>query len=304
MKYEPSWLNIWIKDQRLKEVISSLYLKNVYLKRISHEQVVITDAMITSALKSRSPLYREAASLLKRYNQLMDFEFDLDEAKKILASTFIQPSKKDPEILFEFYWIIKIIKAFKQYSDDFHYLPIISANSPIAEWSINDRKYRIYHDTIANYQFFELLSNNRDAIKNPDSYFGRELCVFEELRKLVNNYSDSIWSGRPDIILECLNNSDELQFVLIGEVKYTDKRDYALKGLKELLEYMALIKKDTRFIEANTNLFSNLKKIKGCIFVDMVEDLIIHENEAIMMIKYGENNKLKNLVVELCSSKQ
>jgi hypothetical protein len=146
-----SWLNKWIKEEQLRSVITSLFLKNIYLKRISKDQDIITEQMINRALKSRIPLYREAAFLLQRYRRLLNFELDSTEAKKILSSTFIKPDKV--ETLFELYWIIKIIRHFKDFSKDMTFIPLEKGENCVAHWTINGNDYRIFHNTTANFPF-------------------------------------------------------------------------------------------------------------------------------------------------------
>jgi hypothetical protein len=88
-----------------------------------------------------------------------------------------------------------------------------------------------------------------------------ELKVFEKLEQMAQIKSDkSLWGGRPDIILEKYGKDDKIMSVFIGEVKYTDDWNYAIQGLKELLEYMALIKEKGVYIENYDNLLC-LEKI-------------------------------------------
>ena len=78
---------------------------------------------------------------------------------------------------------------------------------------------------------------------------------------------------------------------LIGEVKYTQNKEYAYQGLKELLEYMALIKQKGKYVDEYQNLFRKTCKIKGCLFLDYIDDLQLNlrKDSPINVLKFGEN---------------
>jgi hypothetical protein len=81
--------------------------------------------------------------------------------------------------------------------------------------------------------------------------------------------------------------------VFIGEVKYTDDRNYAIQGLKELLEYMALIKKEKGvYIENYDNLFGKLEMVKGGLFLDKINELNIKSDDKIQIVMFGEDIKI------------
>ena len=88
--------------------------------------------------------------------------------------------------------------------------------------------------------------------------------------------SDSLWGGRPDIVLERYQESDsdgwELEQVFIGEVKYTQNIDYVATGLRELLECMAFVKHTAtnEYIESADDVLESVA-VKGLLFVDELE---------------------------------
>lgn len=60
-----------VKQKRLRETIRDVYLRNIYIRRITlDERQKINDRMIAYTLKSRSNLYREAAALLDTYRKM------------------------------------------------------------------------------------------------------------------------------------------------------------------------------------------------------------------------------------------
>ncbi len=109
LEKEYEWIGEWASEEKnLEKTLNRIFFRNVYLRRIDLTDVKVTNRMISRAKRSRQPLYREAAVLLSQYRELMNYEFDPEEAKNLLKNTFINPEKT--EVLFELYWIIKIIK--------------------------------------------------------------------------------------------------------------------------------------------------------------------------------------------------
>lgn len=292
---EYGWVKEWFEEEKkLQKALNHTFLKNVYLRRINLEDVHVTRRMIYRAMNSRQPLYREAATLLSRYQKLMNYELDEREAKELLRNTFIRPEKT--EVLFELYWIIKIIESFKKEIgfENIRYKIIEPDKNLIAEWSYRDGKYKLYHDSTGNFDFSEKYSELSKKVTDKDNYLGRELKVLEKLEKMTGKQSDSLWGGRPDILLEKYGKKGKLELIFIGEVKYTNNRSYILQGMKELLEYMALIKKDAQYLEKYDNVFDKLEKVKGGLFIDKTSDIQIKREDNIRIISFDDN--IKNLV--------
>jgi hypothetical protein len=107
--------------------------------------------------------------------------------------------------------------------------------------------------------------------------------------------SDSLWGGRPDIVLERYRetNSDgmELEQVFLGEVKYTQNIDYVATGLRELLEYMAFVKQagTDEYVESADNLLESVD-VKGLLFVDELDrETPAKREEDVKIIQYSES---------------
>lgn len=272
--------------QALKQVFN----ENVYLQRVDAERVQITDRMIQSVKHSRNGLYRDAAELLDRYRLLTDRELDSKDAREILDHTLIAPEK--PEVLFELYWIFKILGSY----DDVRFRVLSRDNSSIvAEWSEGDYEYVMYHDSTGEaVTFNEQLGS--ESIE-PDGYLYRMNAVlgrWQELSEalLDRGGSDTLWGGRPDILLERYRSNSEsgnreLDQVFIGEVKYTRNADYAAIGLRELLEYMAFVRRSNGgYVETSDNLLASVS-VKGALFVDNIKTAD-SESKDIDIIEYGD----------------
>ena len=285
-----TWLEGWIGEKHLKNILNQLFLRNVYLKRVELTDNVVTDRMISRATKSRTALYKEAGELLIRYNKLMAYDLDPSEAKELLTNTFIKPGKA--ETLFELYWTIKIIKQFNATK----FQIIEPGSETVATWTTKKHKYKIYHDSVGSFDFQESAKKMTKFLKGRDNYVGRKLKVFKKIEQLTGIKSDSLWSGRPDIILEKYDKYDSLLAILIGEVKYTQDKEYGIQGLRELLEYIALIKQKGLYLEKYADLFEKPGKLRGTLFVDFMGEnkLDIPENDSVFVVMFGEDDSLSS----------
>ncbi|MHA1285367.1 MAG: hypothetical protein ACTSQP_22930 [Promethearchaeota archaeon] len=272
-KKENKWFKNWIElneqKRKLLDDFFQIFHKNIYLKRIILENIRITNRMINKTLNSRLQIYRDAAKLLIRYRKLINYDLDETEAKELLKNTFIIPGRES--VLFELYWIIKIIKCLNvEKLENFKYELRYIKNNLVAKWSDGKFKYRIYHDSIGDLKLHEKITEIRGLIKKigENNYLGRQIKIQEKLMELISGKSNTLWKGRPDIILEKINENEEIIKILIGEVKNTSHKDYAIAGLRELLEYIALLKKkgENKYIENYSNLFENLGMVIGILF--------------------------------------
>lgn len=193
---------------------------------------------------------------------------------------------------------LKIIRHFKDFSKDITFIPLEKGENCVAHWTINGNDYRIFHNTTANFALREGLEENKKALTNKDSFFEREVRTIEALQDLVETTGLDLWRGRPDIILEMRSNDQNLIKVLIGEVKYTNDRIYAINGLRELLEYMALIKQGDTYLESVKELFQQHQYVIGCLFTDIIPELVLKGNRNVKAIQFGENQKLNSIANE------
>lgn len=294
---EPSgygWLGYWHPAAKSDaepphEQLVRLYEENVYLQRVEVEDTDITHRMIESVKRSRSRLYRDAAELLDRYRRLMRHELTDEEARQVLDHTMIRPKADDT--LFELYWIFRLLNSF----GDVTYRVIRDdTKSVVASWEGEDSTYRLYHDVTGDHLTFRE-DLGRETVEE-DGYLFRMQAVLHRWQELSEHLlnrggSESLWGGRPDIVLERLPPDEEpakASQVFVGEVKYTNSQDYAATGLRELLEYMAFVRhsSDTSYIEKQDTILE-AKNVHGLLFVDQV-DKEVDSNEPINIIEFGE----------------
>ncbi|MGL4762502.1 MAG: hypothetical protein ACRCWG_13730 [Sarcina sp.] len=252
-------------------MINKVYIKNIYLSRVDTKNFNISDRILNDVCKSRNSLYRESAELLKKYRKIMNL--NEKEIKNLLKNTFIDIANEST--LFELFWIFKILKG----SADGKLLHVIDGgNNKVAEWEDNQRKYAIYHNSIGSGNISFRV--HRDEVRDVDNlYIKKELSVVDKTNEIAqqlftgikDRYID-LYNGRPDILLEIRNrDTEKLEKIIIGEVKYTNKRDYVIEGLKELLEYMELIKTGHKGCFEYVSELENKIDIEGLLFVDNIE---------------------------------
>jgi hypothetical protein len=225
----------------------------------------------------------------------MKHDLDPKEAKELLRNTFIKPERT--EVLFELYWVIKMIeaKSMKELKD-IKFNLIDGTNQIVAEWEDGDWTYRIYHDSTGSFQFLERFEDVfKDVLITKDGYLMREKTIFKEWQEMSSEIfslekKDIFWGGRPDILLEkCKKDSDKPEQVFIGEVKYTDSEEYAAQGLRELLEYMALIKikSSSKYFEEKENIFKP-GKVEGYLFVDKIDNVKTPVDSNVNIVRFGD----------------
>jgi hypothetical protein len=297
-KYE--WFSEW---RQLKQIIEHIYLKNVYLSRIPLDKVNVTNRMLMEVSHHRFPLYRNAASLLLQYRELMSVKLKEEELKKLLKETFIYPEKD--EVLFELYWVIQLIK---NNTENAELQMIDGSQNLVAKWMDDRFSYYLYHDsTGSNNLKFHVSKEEVKETYHP--YIKRKVEAMDEVDQIVKESfsvtydKHSFWSGRPDILLEVYDlRTNKLVKVIIGEVKHTTNVTYAISGLKELLDYMKLVKDNSnQYLDMNS-----LVQVKGILFVDNLSFnqpthpdvlLINHENQQDLKLVQKEKIVLENTYV-------
>jgi len=297
------WLGPWVDSdseitveaESAVEMLDRIYEQNIYLQRINVEEADITDRTIESVKRSRSRFYQEAAILLDRYRQLVNQELDSDEAREILNHTIIAPEKT--EILFELYWVFRVLDAYEEVQ---YRVLTDSRESPstIATWEQDGFRFRLSHDSTGGKLTFNESVGDEEI--DPDGYLFRMNEVLSRWQSLSEQMLDrsgsgSLWGGRPDIVLERYKGEESGDWVLdqvfIGEVKYTQSLDYAATGLRELLEYMAFVRRAAtdEYVEAPENILDSVD-VKGLLFVDdLGREMPLNSEEKIEIIQYPES---------------
>ena len=269
--FDYHWLSNWFENDGLFNSFDQIINRNIYLKRINLDNVIITDRMINDSKRSRNILYRKAAELLEfYYNYVENNIWQENEEKiiKLLNDSFIKPQKDS--VLFELYWVMKLIEA----NTNKYSLELLDKKSNLtAEWIKGNYKYSLYHDSTASKNLN--WSVDLSEIKNSgNSFLKRKVLSREKAMEISSVFNSELdknyWNGRPDIIIEVRNRSDNsLKKIIVAEVKYTRNNDTAKGGLKELLDYLYLIK------DSNSQYFDlreNEIAIEGLLLVDEIRN--------------------------------
>ena len=74
-------------------------------------------------------------------------------------------------------------------------------------------------------------------------------------------------------------------------MKYTRSRDYAARGLRELLEYMALAR-DGDYLEPYDRILGPESQVRGCLFTDRLESPLITETGTVRHLMHGRPAEL------------
>ena len=269
-----SWLSNWLGEGNLAYSLDEIYYRNIYLNKIDISEVIISDRMIQDTKKSRNILYQEAAELLEYYKYFInEGGWNENEAEiiSLLNETFIKPQKES--VLFELYWAIKII----QYNSEDYQLELIDGSKNlIASWTDDNLRYNVYHDSIGSSKINWTV--DLDELKNIENeFFKRKILSRKRARDISEIFKSKIdskyWTGRPDIVIEVINeNNDKLEKIVIGEVKYTNIESTVKDGLKELIDYMYLVraKGANKYINSNLSEKSNIN-IVGLLLMDNID---------------------------------
>jgi hypothetical protein len=283
----PSWLGEWAPNAPMRQEFLAASSRNVYLRRIEGSADRISDAMIARALRSRLPLYRDAAALLARYRRLMRHDLDPAEARRLLAITFIQPGRI--EVLFELYWVLRIVQAFRRHSPEIRMHPIHYETGPVAQWTLKGDRFELFHNSTGMHTLFESARDARQTLTSLDNYFGRTIASRSMYQRLIGGGSDSLWEGRPDIVIR-VTRADGRRHLLIGEVKYTRDPGYAKQGLRELLDYVYLVREREyeQYVAPYEDGLFDTSDIIGCLFSDRIDSRLFEDSETIRHLIYGE----------------
>lgn len=257
------YVNEWAPGSILRANLDYALHRNVYLRSIEASGDWIDPKFIEKAMRSRNDLYREAAVLLRRHQNLRELSLDEDDARDLLRATMVLPDSEST--LFELYWTIKLLR--KIGGRNLHVLK--QGNSLVANWEDEGYTYEMYHDSPGPLRFNIQFQDAWNIFTKDDSDIGmrRDLFAIKELSIVTGRSCDDLWLGRPDILILKRRPDGGLANVFIGEVKYTINSEYAYQGLKELMEYMALAEYNNEFVTPyGTTFESNI--IKGALFVD------------------------------------
>lgn len=251
----------WSQDEI--DQIKRIFQRNVNIDRIKEmEDEELTSKQLEAARNSRREVYREAYELYINYEKTMNNDFSDEEVQNLLKNTLIKPG--DRPTLFELFATFKVIRRYES-EEDLQLKMIESGESEIASMENERKQVIVYHDSTGSLDFI------MDFPENPkDDFVKKSKDISDHHSEALEDFvgrssTEGLYSGRPDIVIEeySLENSKQLEKLVIGEVKYTDKESTFSQGLRELLEYL----KFGEYEEEELEKFD----LEGMIVVDNIE---------------------------------
>lgn len=254
------WLDVWTDpENRLWETVKRLQFESPYLSTIDVPATPIPDPTIETVKTARSPLYREAARLLDRYQRYQRGDYTRQEFHALFDTLFVGPAAMDE--LFELYWAYKLASAY----DDYELVAQTGESDAVARWtSSTGSEYRLqYRTTSSDPPTFHVgLSDASPELEVLDEEFPDDGTYLQRHRAAVERGAAAkeallgmsgvrrhLWNGEPDLLLtKRASDTGELEGVFVGEVKYAESGTYqavrrqARQGLEDLTEYMALLR--------------------------------------------------------------
>lgn len=233
---------VWSKDRIA--MFDRTYGRNVHLNRIRDgEDITVTPRMLNTARSARQSLYTEAYTLYNRYRRLLQGKYRDPDVSQLLSDTLIVPERLPR--LFELFCVFQMLKALD--SQSLTLQPIEPGSERIAV--LEDDRYivDVYHDQAGGLSFHVPLSVldgvEADYVERIRHSQQRHSEAVENF--LGNETEDSLFSGRPDIVIEIYEGSREaLAEVVLGEIKYSDRTQTFTRGLEELIKYMEFAQED------------------------------------------------------------
>jgi hypothetical protein len=230
----------WRRDLWADDDIESfirLYDRNVHLDRIDADHnTTLRSHQLNAARRSRQKLYSQVFELYRRYENLLDNEFDdNDEVKDLLQETLAVP---DTARLFELVCTFRLLNSLRS-RFDLTLQPIGTGSGPIAHGQSDKWELHVFHDATGHLQFRETFPDQPQ-----DLYLQRLEAAHEAHRRQVDSeVLRPIYKGRPDIVIE-LRPKDRSYppLVVIAEVKHTTKNSTLSDGVLELNEYLQFVR--------------------------------------------------------------
>ena len=261
------WKGEW--DINVVNNFKKIYEKNIYLKTILNSEKKCTYGILNRVSKSRTKLYRDAANVVSLYRDIFYKRDNHDKIYRLLSDTFIEP---DVDTLFELFWCVRIVNAFKNKRFKITKFLRFERQKLFAKGTFEDLEFSLYHQGLDEKHF--TLNQKYDEVKIPNEYgylkrigiakhHVETVAVESNLKK---EKSKSFSGGTPDIFL-VIKKKNKIKKVLIGEVKNSKNNSVLRNGLRELIEYMVLLKKEDRYYLTSKNIF-NSKNLNGLLFAN------------------------------------
>lgn len=234
----------WRRDKWSDEDIRQFgrtYSRNTHLNRIRDgESISLTRRDLTAARTAREPLYTRAYDLYDLYDQLQANDFSNEAVQQMLRDTLVVPERLPR--LFELFCLFKLIRVLTGLYPGLSLRIIEPGSKEVAMLESDRHRIKVFHDQQGSLQFHEPVPD----VEPQAPFYRRQKEVLEEHAELVQKFlsrdvDQTIYSGRPDIIVELYDREDEAgvpRQVLLGEIKYTQSDQTFSRGLRELLEYI------------------------------------------------------------------
>jgi len=272
--YQRDWFQEW---KQLRENVYDALRKNIYLQRVSNIEH-LSRRTIQNTMKHRNPLYREAAKSLYTYERFLQGQYTEEELQQLLRETFILPKEED--VLFELYWIAQFIK---QNSSQSRLHLMDGQNHKVASWEQGPYLYSIYHDSSGPKHIS--FQTRIDELKDANIPYVRRIHDSFEMANVYGakwfqrDKTQIFRRDRPDfLVVKKDAKTDKLVEIIIGEVKNTTNIDYAMTGLRELIDYMHLAKYKGEYIDEPTS-------VKGILCVrDLPQQIQQEANDPVQVV--------------------
>jgi hypothetical protein len=236
-------------------MLNRVYTRNVHLNRIKDgADIQVTRRMLNTARRSRQTLYTEAFTLYDRYRRLLSGAYDDPDIADLLRDTLVVPERLPR--LFELFCVFRLLRGLRSHA--FQLQPIESGSTKLAILESDEYTADVYHDRSGSLSFHVPLSE-LDGVDS--DYADRVKHIQNQHQTLTKTFLDtetepSLFHGRPDLVVEVYDsrNRDELDTVILGEIKYSDKEQTFIDGLEELLKYVEFAQKDGYLTDQDVDL--------------------------------------------------
>lgn len=236
----------WRENLELVDVMRRTFERNVHVRRIrdpaSYEP---TERMLQRAESARTPLYTEAARLLRSYRESQ--AADPDAIAELLEETAITPD--DEETLLELYVLFRFVDAIESLREESFTLSTIASDSQaVARMADDDAEITLYHDNSAGDRDLSFVPESFE--KEKSDLARSEMVQRETLDVLSAYFPDDDFrrnTGRPDVIVLEIDSGGRREY-LVTEIKNSTNPGTIRSGIKETLEYLAFLRQDGEFV--------------------------------------------------------
>ena len=287
----------WRENLELIDVMRRTFERNVHVKRIRDpETYEPTERMLQRTESARSPLYTEAATLLRSYRESL--AADPDAITELLEETAITPD--DEETLLELYVLFRFVSAIESLREDSFTLSTIASDSQaVARMVDEEAEITLYHDNSARDRGLSFVPEN---FEKESAELTRSEMVQRETREVLSTYfEDEAFrrtTGRPDVIVLEIDAENRREY-LITEIKNSSNPQTIRSGIKETLEYLAFLRDDGTFVfDDGTSYFgSGWNGLLVVQDIDGSETAPLEKQRSIRILQASEvETKLRNVL--------